>query len=157
MDSDTLAVNNETIHGYPMERLIREHSLFLYIITIGSLILGIPLALHILRHLRVASNARGRGVLRLLQREQQLNLILAVPAITGLLVIVIYPDVRMPWAPCLCLDVLVNLLALNRFMGCFTIVSGRLFYLFKEEMLGYVQEERFLHAISHFYTKKYQV
>ena len=38
-DMDTLAVNNETIHGYPMERLIREHSTLLYIITIGSLVL----------------------------------------------------------------------------------------------------------------------
>ena len=42
IDSDTLAMNNETvtnetIPGYPLERLVRDHSTVLYIITIGSL------------------------------------------------------------------------------------------------------------------------
>ena len=59
MESDDGANNTiETIHGYPMELLLREHGVLLYTITIGSLILGIPLATHILWHLRVASNAR---------------------------------------------------------------------------------------------------
>ena len=73
---------------------------------------------------------------------------MGVPAIIGLLVIVTYPDVRMPWVPCLCLEVLINILAMNRSLGCFTIACGRLFYLFKEVTSGIIQEERFFSTLN---------
>ena len=47
-----------------MGRLMVDHSTALSVAYLASLILGLPLSLNMLWHLRVATNASGRGVLR---------------------------------------------------------------------------------------------
>ena len=47
-----------------MALLMQSYRVTLMVICVGSLILGLPVAYGMLWHLRVATNASGRGVLR---------------------------------------------------------------------------------------------
>ena len=60
---------------HSMGRLLVQHSTALSAACAASLALGLPLSLNMLWHLRVATNASGRGVLRLLQFHCRLNLL----------------------------------------------------------------------------------
>ena len=49
---------------HSMGQLLVDHSTALSAVCLASLILGLPLSVNMLWHLRVATNASGRGVLR---------------------------------------------------------------------------------------------
>ena len=51
-------------HEHSMGQLLVDHSTALSAVCLASLILGLPLSVNMLWHLRVATNASGRGVLR---------------------------------------------------------------------------------------------
>ena len=51
-------------YEHSMGQLLVDHSPALSVACLASLILGLPLSLNMLWHLRVATNASGRGVLR---------------------------------------------------------------------------------------------
>ena len=51
-------------YEHSMGQLLVDHSTALSIACLASIILGLPLSLNMLWHLRVATNASGRGVLR---------------------------------------------------------------------------------------------
>ena len=73
---------------------------------------------------QVASDARGRGVLRLLLRQQQINL-LCIPALCLQVVLLTYPSTKMPPALCLSFDIAALLVCVNRIISIFTIALGR--------------------------------
>ena len=51
-------------YEHSMGQLLVEHPTALSVACLASIILGLPLSLNMLWHLRVATNASGRGVLR---------------------------------------------------------------------------------------------
>ena len=62
-------------YEHSMGQLLVRHPTALSAACAASLVLGLPLSLNMLWHLRVATNASGRGVLRLLQLHCRLNLL----------------------------------------------------------------------------------
>ena len=71
------------------------------------------------------TDARGRGVLLLILRREQLNLMAGVPALVLLLVIVATPSTILPPLLCISLQSLVAILASNRMLTNITIPIGR--------------------------------
>ena len=51
-------------YGHSMGELLVDHTTALSAVCLASLVLGLPLSVNMLWHLRVATNAAGRGVLR---------------------------------------------------------------------------------------------
>ena len=73
---------------------------------------------------QIATGARGRGVLRLLLIQQQINLF-CIPAICLQLYIVAFPSVSLPPLLCFILEVLLLIVATNGTMGHITVALGR--------------------------------
>ena len=75
---------------------------------------------------QIATDARGRGVLRLLLIQQQTN-ILCIPALCLQLFIVAYPSRSIPIAMplCLILEILFMVVSTNRIVAHLTLALGR--------------------------------
>ena len=73
---------------------------------------------------QIATGARGRGVLRLLLIQQQINLF-CIPAICLQLYIVAFPSASLPPLLCFILEVLLLIVATNGTMGHITVALGR--------------------------------
>ena len=54
MDSKNVTVDGNFTKGYAMEVVFSHHNAALFIVILGSLILGVPLAWNILWHLKVS-------------------------------------------------------------------------------------------------------
>ena len=66
-------------YEHSMGQLLVDHSTALSIACLASLILGLPLSLNMLWHLRVATNASGRGVLRDRSRSRRSVTFITMP------------------------------------------------------------------------------
>ena len=77
---------------------------------------------------QVATNAKGRGVLRLLLLQQQINM-LEVPVICLQLTLLAFPDWRAPVkdyrAFCTVFDIITRFTLMVRYMSNFVIALGR--------------------------------
>ena len=69
------AMADDADYEHSMGQLLVQHPTALSAACAASLVLGLPISLNMLWHLRVATNASGRGVLRLLQLHCRLNLL----------------------------------------------------------------------------------
>ena len=140
--------------GYAMEVIFRDHRPVMAVICSSSLALGLPLAINMLSHLKVlakqstycanlpppcyvrlmhicthnafqvATDAKGRGVLRLLLLQQQIN-ILEVPVICAQLALLAFPEWRAPVAFCTVFDIITRFTLMVRYMSNFAIALGR--------------------------------
>ena len=109
---------------HSMGQLLGDHDGALSAACIASLVLGTPLLANALWHLRVSSNASGRGVLRLIQRQYWINL-LSAPAILIELAILAMPTRGMPSPLCLYLEWTIGFVRGNHFLGGLGIAVGR--------------------------------
>ena len=127
-----------------MEDLFKDHHVALFCVNLGALILGLPLSLNVLRHLKggllncaqskffhsihrffqVATNKSGRGVLRLLLIQQQINLI-CIPAICLQLLLFANPSINVPQVICLSIEIMHMIVTLNRVLGDTIVALGR--------------------------------
>ena len=73
---------------------------------------------------QVATDAKGRGVLRLLLLQQQIN-ILEVPVICAQLALLAFPEWRAPVAFCTLFDIITRFTLMVRYMSNFAIALGR--------------------------------
>ena len=73
---------------------------------------------------QVATNARGRGVLRLILRQQQIAL-LGIPVICAHLLLLMFPTWKAPPLFCVCFHALDVSLLMNRYITNFAIAVGR--------------------------------
>ena len=74
--------------------------------------------------LQIATNAKGRGVLRLLLYHQQINL-LCIPGIFLQILIVAFPSISMPSIVCYFLEILFLIVVTNRMVSDLTVALGR--------------------------------
>ena len=77
--------------------------------------------------IRVATNASGRGVLRLILLQQRLNL-LSVPIICMELLILCYPSEKMPKLFCVSFEGMFGFMLVNRQLSSICIGLGRRVY-----------------------------
>ena len=110
--------------NHSMGSLLSDHGGPLSAACVASLILGLPLMVNALWHLRVSSHASGRGVLRLLKRQYCINL-LGIPAILMELVILAMPTESMPSSACLYLEWTVGFVRGNHYLGGLGIALSR--------------------------------
>ena len=102
--------------NHSMGSFLSDHVGPLSAVCVASLILGLPLMVNALWHLRVSSNASGRGVLRLLKRQYCINL-LGIPAILMELAVLAMPTESMPSSVCLYLEWTVGFVRSNHDLG----------------------------------------
>ena len=76
---------------------------------------------------QIASNARGRGVLRILLIQQQINLF-CIPALCLQLIVLAYPSRNMPPLPCLILEIMFMIVASNHTVCDLAVALGRYNY-----------------------------
>ena len=129
-----------------MEDLSMEHNVALLCIILGSLVLGFPLSLNVLWHLKaglsndkvilfflyiklyhliqVATNQSGRGVLRLLLIQHQINMI-CVPAMCLQIFLLANLPIHTPQWLCLFNEIMWTIVALNRIMNDAVVALGR--------------------------------
>ena len=125
MDNAMTAVQQESrSSGHSMGTLLSDHNRALSAVCVASLILGLPLIANALWYLRVSSNARGRGVLRLIKLQYCINL-LSLPAILTELVILAMPSESMPTLVCLYLEWTVGFVRFNHYLGGLAIALSR--------------------------------
>ena len=117
--------SNATTEGtsHSLAQLLRDHTRALSTICTVGLALGLPLAANLLWNLRVASDASGRGVLRLILLQQRLNL-LSILIICMELLILHYPE-GMPKLFCLLFEGMVVFMLVNRQLSSICIGLGR--------------------------------
>ena len=116
--------NSGSVMDHSMGQLLTDLNVILFVVCITSLILGTPLMANALWHLRVASNASGRGVLRLIQLQYCVNLI-SVSSILLEMVILAMPARSMPSFLCLYLEVTAGFVRWNIILGGFSIAISR--------------------------------
>ena len=129
-----------------MEDLFKEHNVALLCIILGSLVLGFPLSLNVLWHLKaglsndkvilfflyiklyhliqVATNQSGRGVLRLLLIQQQINMI-CVPAMCLQIFLFANLPIHTPQWLCMFDGIMWTIVALNRIISDAVVAVGR--------------------------------
>ena len=73
---------------------------------------------------QVATNKSGRGVLRLLLIQQQLNLI-CIPAICLQLMLFANPSIRVPQMICLSIEIMHVIVTVNRILSDNAVALGR--------------------------------
>ena len=73
---------------------------------------------------QIATDSKGRGVLRILLIQQQMNL-LCIPALCLQLIVVAYPSTNMPNLVCLLLEMLFMLVSTNRAISDLAVALGR--------------------------------
>ena len=73
---------------------------------------------------QVATNSRGRGVLRLILQQQQINILLVLVIATQL-VILAFPTWKAPKTFCVSFDIILRFVLIVRYLFNFTIASGR--------------------------------
>ena len=73
---------------------------------------------------QIATGAKGRGVLRLLLVQQQINL-LCIPGVCFKFLIIAYPLRNMPVLLCSVFEILVMVVTINRTVGDLVVVLGR--------------------------------
>ena len=149
VENGTTTEGTSEMRGHAMEELFREHRTAMAFICITSLILGLPLSINMLSQLKVgwrfhgpvswtiwnwiwknfaafqvATNARGRGVLRLILQQQQMNLML-VPVKIFVIILLVLPAWEAPQALCIGFDILLRFALIVRYIFGFTIALGR--------------------------------
>ena len=107
-----------------MGSLLVDHHGVLSSVCIVSLLLGSPLMINALWHLRVSSNASGRGVLRLIKLHYSINL-LSILALAIELAILVMPTESMPSSVCLFLEGMVGFVRVNHYLGGLAIALSR--------------------------------
>ena len=129
-----------------MEDLFKEHNVVLLCIILGSLVLGFPLSLNVLWHLKaglsndkvilfflyiklyyliqVATNQSGRGVLRLLLIQHQINMI-CVPAMCLQIFLFANLPIHTPQWLCMFDGIMWTIVALNRIISDAVVAVGR--------------------------------
>ena len=122
--SSTLEVPTNSFEGHSMGPLLGDHKHALSSVIILSLVLGLPLMLNALWHLRVSSNASGRGVLRLIKLHYCINL-LSILALAIEQAILAMPAESMPSSLCLFLEWTVGFVRLNHYLGGLAIALSR--------------------------------
>ena len=75
-------------------------------------------------YFQIATGAKGRGVLRLLLVQQQINL-LCIPGVCFKFLIIAYPFKNMPILLCSIFEILVMVVTINRTVGDLVVVLGR--------------------------------
>ena len=86
MGSDNATVQGRTSHNHSME-LLEVHEDALATSSAVSLALGLALAANMSWHLRISSEASGRGVLRLVQLQHRLRMLCAPIIVAQLLIL----------------------------------------------------------------------
>ena len=124
MDNTTSMEEATRLDGHSMGSLLVDHHGVLSSVCIVSLLLGSPLMINALWHLRVSSNASGRGVLRLIKLHYCINL-LSIPVILIELVILTIPTNSMPSLICLFLEWTVGFVRVNHYLGGLAIALSR--------------------------------
>ena len=130
-----------------MEDLFKEHNVMLLCIILGSLMFGLPLAWNVLWHLKVgfsndklisflpiltctyhliqvANDQSGRGVLRLLLIQQQINMI-CVPAMCLQIFLLANLPIHTPQWLCMFDGIMWTIVALNRIISDAVVAVGR--------------------------------
>ena len=103
-------------------------NVFLNFFQVGDL----KFAIRLLFSFQIASSAKGRGVLRLLLIQHQINL-LCIPTLCLELLILAYPLRYMPGLLCISLEILVHIVTTNRTVFNLAVASGR--YKYNHELL----------------------
>ena len=107
-----------------MGPLLDDHAGALSSVCVVSLVLGLPVMVNALWHLRVSSNASGRGVLRLIKLHYSINL-LSILALATELAILVTPTESMPSSVCLFLEGMVGFVRVNHYLGGLAIALSR--------------------------------
>ena len=99
-------------------------------------------------HLRVSSNASGRGVLRLIKLNYCIRL-LSIPALLIQLAILAMPMESMPSALCLYLEWTVGFMRVNHYLGGLAIALSRqvLLNMVECKLLSVSQEWAFAYEV----------
>ena len=124
MDNTTSMEEVTRLEGHSMGLLLVNHHHALSSVCIASLFLGLPLMINALWHLRVSSNASGRGVLRLIKLHYCINL-LSIPALLIQMVVLAMPRESMPFLVCLYLEWTVGFVRINHYLGGLAIALSR--------------------------------
>ena len=107
-----------------LKDILVNYQIPLLILSIISVILGLPLNINMLWHLQVANNNSGRGVLRLIRLQTHINF-MCVPLICANLIILAFPSERMPFLMCTCIEWLSMFIAYNGSFRGLMIALGR--------------------------------
>ena len=110
--------------GHSMEPLLSDHNGALSVVCGTSLILGLPLIVNTLWHLRVSSSASGRGTLRLIKLHYCINLF-NIPILLIELGILAMPAKSMPSWVCVYLESTVGFVRGNHYLGGLAIALSR--------------------------------
>ena len=115
---------NLSLVGHSMGQLLSEYQTPLSLVSVCSLVLGVPLALNMLWHLRVSNDSRGRGVVRLILLHQYINLLCA-PVICTNLVILATPSREIHPLFCAFFEYGLDFAMTSRYVGSLVIAFGR--------------------------------
>lgn len=115
---------NLSLVEHSMGQKLSDYQTSLSLVSICSIVLGVPLALNMLWHLRVANDSKGRGVIRLILLHHYINLLCA-PVICINLVILATPSREMPSVVCALFEYAIDFAMTSRYVGSLTIALGR--------------------------------
>ena len=124
MPNHTSEWSNLSTVEHSMGQNLAEYQTSLSLVSLCSIALGVPLALNMLWHLRVANNARGRGVIRLILLQHLINL-LYLPVISFNLLILAMPSREFPILVCGLLEYACEFAFNSRCVGSLAIALGR--------------------------------
>ena len=124
MNDNSSSANCSSECEHAMMELLSNHQISLSIICIASIVLGLPLKINLLWHLKVANNTSGRGDLRLIRLHAFINLI-CLPMICTDLVILASPSKKMPLYLCGCLEWVITFMWVNSSFRGLMIALGR--------------------------------
>ena len=118
-----MTAEDASVAEHTLALLLSNYTVALVVICLVGLILGSPLAANMLWNLRVATDASGRGVMRLILLQQRLNLISAMTICMELLVLA-FPS-GMPSIFCISFESNVWFILVNRQLSSICIGLGR--------------------------------
>ena len=114
---------NVSTAEHALALLLSDYTIALVVICLVGLIFGTPLSANMLWNLRVATDASGRGVLRLILLQQRLNLLSAMLICMELLILA-FP-LGMPSKFCIPFESAAWFILVNRQLSSICIGLGR--------------------------------
>ena len=123
MDQTNRTVEDLSPVEHTLALLLSDYTIALVVICLVGLIFGSPLAANMLWNLRVATEASGRGVMRLILLQQRLNLLSAMSICMELLILA-FPS-GLPSIFCISFESTVWFILVNRQLSSICIGLGR--------------------------------
>ena len=123
MEQTNMMAEDVSQAEHALALLLSDYTITLVVICLVGLIFGTPLSANMLWNLRVATDASGRGVLRLILLQQRLNLLSAILICMELLILA-FP-LGMPSIFCVPFESAVWFILVNRQLSSICIGLGR--------------------------------